>query len=286
MAVEGKFQVIENLRAAKLVYWRIFESAGQKGSGAFLATADFENPDLLEKDSYADLQSALNRLSRGRYIMTAYRTNSTKGGAAYDTSIELEGSGNSTAISGVNDAASFYLDGIGKVTSENFEEAIDKKLSMKIAAMDKEKEDKALRDRVKQLEAEAKENDGAVNRGLMAVGTVLYGQLSKTPQFKEMIGIVADVTKAAATGGAQQAATHLGTTTDALETASHLPDNHVEGDTAEIGGIKVNQDELFGTLDDLGKDNPEVLQHLKILAKLKKDNPAMYNQAVEMAGSL
>jgi hypothetical protein len=284
MAVEGKFQVIENLRAAKLVYWRIFESTGQKSSGAFLATADFENPDLLEKDSYADLQSALNRLSRGRYIMTAYRTNSTKGGAAYDTSIELEGTGSSSAISGINDPATFYLEGIGKVTPENFEEAIDKKLSIKLALMDKEKEYRALRDRVKQLEAEAKDNEGMVNRGLMAVGTVLYGQLSKTPQFKEMIGMVADVTKAAATGSNQQQAQFLGGPNE--QDKAPLPDNHVEGDSAEIGGVKVNQDELFGTLDELGKDNPDVLDHLKILANLKKNNPAMYAEAVDMAKAL
>jgi len=152
----------------------------------------------------------------------------------------------------------------------------------------KEKEDQELRDKVKRLEAEVKENDGAVNRGLMAVGTVLYGQLSKTPAFKEMIGVISDVTKAA-NGSSQQApATHLGGHNQpaAATEPKELPENHVEGDTAEIGGVKVNQDELFTTLDELGKDNPDVLQHLKILAKLKKDNPAMYSQAVEMAETL
>lgn len=285
MAVEGKENIIESLRAAKLVYWKIFEDVAKKGTGSFVATADFENPNLGEKQSYDELKSALNRLTRGRYIMTAYKTNTTKGGSAYDSYIETEGNGSVAGI-GSTSAAEFYLEGIGKVTGENFEEAINKKIEMHQAKLQREKEDRELRDRVKQLEAEAKEADSAINKGLMAIGTVLYTQVNKSPAFAEVVSLVSGIAKAAngSPAAAAQPAQHLGAAQPAEN--KELPANHVEGDEAEIGGVKVNQDELLKTLDELGTNNPDVLDHLKILAKLKKDNPAMYTQAVDMASTL
>lgn len=279
MALKGIESTKAALRATRLVYWRIFEDSRTKTAGSFLASANFEDPDLTETQSYEDLSAALDRLTSGRYILLAYKTNTSKGGAAFESAFEISPDYRSSSIGSVT--PEFIMEGIGKVTPENFEAAIEKKMKM---MLDKQAEEKRLADlqaENERLKKELKENDGTINKGLLAIGAVLYPMMSKTPAFKEVFSMVSGVMKQLPSDVRPQ---ELGTT--AAPAAATPAAEHIEGDTCEIGGIAVAQDELFATLDELGSNNPDVLQHLKVLAGLKKNNPDMYNQAVEMAKDL
>lgn len=280
MAILGKQNIIDSLRAAKLVYWRLFENQVKKTAGSFVATADFEKTNLGEEESYNELRSTLNRLTQGKYVLLAYKRPETKGGSAFDSEIEIEGTGGfSSAISGPG-AAEFVMEGIGKITPENFEQAIETKMSMLLKKQQEEKDLSDLKAEVVRLKKEADENETGFKRGLLSIGAVLYPVVSKSPAFKEVIGMVSGIVKQIPQEGNTE---RLGST---AAPAAALPENHIEGDNMEIGGTMVNQEDMLNTLDDLGKDNPDVLQHLQILANLKKNNPAMYNEAVEMAKTL
>jgi hypothetical protein len=281
MALKGIESTKAALRATKLVYWRIFENARTKGAGSFIATSNFDDADLTQDESYRDLSEALDRLGGGRYVLMGYKKNTTHGGAQFESEFEVipDYNRSTSTISGTSE---FYVEGIGKITPENFLDAVDKKIKDQLQKQQEEKELADLKAKIKQLESDAKENDGTINKGLLAIGTVLYPMVSKSPHFKEVFSMVSGVMKQANNAAAPVANALGSTTTPAASAAAE----HVEGDTCEIGGTKVQQDELFKTLDELGTDNPEVLQHLKILAGLKKNNPAMYNEAVEMAQNL
>lgn len=64
-----------------------------------------------------------------------------------------------------------------------------------------------------------------------------------------------------------------------------LPENHIEGDTCEIGGTAVQQDRLFSALDKLGTNNPDVLAHLEKLAELKQNDPDMFQAGIDFMDS-
>lgn len=282
MALKGIESTKAALQATKLVYWRIFENARTKGLGSFLATANFDDPSLTQEESYKEFSSALDRLGNARYVLLAYKKNSTQGGAQFESEFEVfPDYSRPASISG---AQSFFVDGIGQVTPENFMDAVEKKISDKLTKQAEEKRLADLEAEVKRLKEEAKESDSVINKGLLAIGTVLYPMLSKSPHFKDVVSMVSGVMKQVPAGPQVLGSPALSTSETVV--AATAAAEHIEGDTCEIGGIAVPQDELFSTLDALGSNNPEVLKHLKILADLKKNNPVMYNQAVEMAESL
>ena len=273
------------VRASKCPYWKIYENEGKKTAGNFVVSADFDVADLGINAACDDLQAKLANLSQGRYILTAYEENGGKR-KGIDTWIELEPLSNH-ATQGIGSTGhpappTFYIEGIGKVTPDNFEAAIEQKFALMLAKQKKEEEEKALRVRVVELERELRSQDTAVNRGLMSIGTVAYAHMSKTPAFKEMMSTVGSVMAGAAAG---ETAGIQGIDDAQLASTPTLPDNHVEGDTAEIGGVRVSQDRLFAALDKLGTNNPEVLKHIELLAGLKENDPGTYEMAVSFAES-
>lgn len=281
MAIYLRNNVVSMVRASKCPYWKIYENDQKKTAGNFVASADFEVADLGINAATDDLQIKLGHLSQGRYILTSYEKNDGKR-KGLDSWIELEalaGANQPSAISGVNTPAEFFMEGIGKVNAENFEDAIEKKMAGMLEKQRKIDEEIALRAEVALLRREARENESGFNKGLMSIGAVLYPHVSKTPGFKDLVAVVgtavAQSNTANINGTAAPAAAEPG--------AEELPANHVEGDLCEIGGVHVEQARLFGALDKLGANNPEVLKHLELLANLKENDQSMYDMAVSFA---
>jgi hypothetical protein len=273
MAIYKRNNVVEMVRGSNCPYWKIFEDASKKTAGNYVASADFDVADLGINASCDALQVKLAMLSQGRYILTAYEKNDGKR-KGLDSAIELEPAFDSP-IAGIGAVAAdtkIYIEGIGNVTPENIGEAMERKFQI---MLDKQKEDNrvtALQNRVKELETEARENSSALNRGVMSIGTVLYTAVSKTPAFKEVMGVVGDITKMAKT----EPAPVIGTT-EVTDTTN----NHVDGDMMEIGGTHVNQDRMLAALDKLGANNPHVLDHIESLAALKQNDPDSYQAGLD-----
>jgi len=274
MAIYKRTNVVELVRASKNPYWRIFENESKKAAGNFVASANFEDKDLTITASCDDLQQKIDRLSPGRYIIVAYER-SDKKGAAVDSAIELESLHHgSSAINGTdtNNHSSFFIEGIGLVTPENFESALDKKFDERIHKMKEKERLVALEKENSDLKKDARLRETAINKGLASVGAIAYSQLSKTPAFKDVMGMMGQAMKPAETAVEPSSA---------QPAVGSLPENHVESDNCEIGGTSVPQDRLFAALDKLGANNPDVLAHLEKLAELKQNDPDMFQAGID-----
>lgn len=262
MAILGKNNIIEMARSHKAPYWRLYESEHKRTSGNYIATADFESLNLGVENSLEILRKALDTLTPGRYIFVAYKDNNTKKGGI-DSYIEVESNGQNAAVSGIGSAAEFYMEGIGKVTADNFEEAIEKKMEKMQEKLRKEQEDKMLRDEVATLRKQVSENEAGINKGLMTIGTIAYGMMSETPKGKEFIGMARQAlfatNKITAAPGDQPRAEALGST----------------GENTDI-----NDERMIGALERLAKDNPDILGQLEKLADLKENDPGTFEMAV------
>lgn len=264
MALYGKDNIIEHVRAMELVYWRIFQSANDKNAGNYIATADFNKENLGQEEALSTLRQTLNRLTSGNYLLSVYqRPGMSKGGV--NTFIEIENNSMSSAISGVNNTpAVFHLEGIGAVTADNFEEAVEKKMEKMMAAQKAKDDMAALKAENALLKKEKLENEGGINRGLMAVGSVLYSTMSKSPAGKEFIGMAKDLffqanaaNRTAAAGG-----------------------EPVE-DAEVIGAVGSKEERLIAAMEKLQVDNPELLEQIEMMAELKQKDPDTFNQAIE-----
>lgn len=271
MAVYGKENIIEVVRMQKAPYWRLMETIEKRNAGNYIATANFDNPELGLEDSLGHLRKALNVLTPGRYILTAFlKPDAKKSGV--DTWIEVEtGSAQRDASISGTSSAEFYLEGIGKVTPENFGSAIEQKFK-------KMKEEEAEKLRIRNLEeenrrlkAEAREYESGLNRGILSIGSVVWNVMRGTPAGKEVIGMFNDLKKMntepkpASTVHRQDAAK------DQYEAAEVVDES--------ISGMAEKQ--MEEALETLAKDNPELISQLQMLAKLKTENPDMFNDAVD-----
>lgn len=266
MAIFGKSSIIEHVRSMGFVYWRIYQSAQDKNAGNYVASADFNNPNLGPEASMDALNLSLGRLTAGQYLLSCYeKPGQSKGGI--NTYIEVESNG-SAAVSGigaVQPASTFFLEGIGAVTPENFESAVEQKMQK---MMDQQREKDrvvALEKELVELKKEKRENEGGFQRGIMTIGSVLYGTISKSPAGKEFIGMARDLFFQAKAGERSAAATSEGSVEEA----------HV------IGSVNNDEERLLGAVEKLSKDNPEFLEQIEMLAKLKETDPDTFNQAVD-----
>ncbi|HRD42197.1 MAG TPA: hypothetical protein PLN30_00525, partial [Ferruginibacter sp.] len=167
MAIYKRTNVVELVRASKNPYWRIFENESKKAAGNYVASANFEDKYLTITASCDDLQQKIDRLSPGRYIIVAYER-SDKKGAAVDSAIELESLNHlPSAIAGTETHnSSFFIEGIGQVTPENFESALDKKFDERLQKMREKERMEALERENAELKKEARLRETAINKGL------------------------------------------------------------------------------------------------------------------------
>lgn len=264
MAYVGKHNAIELLRTHKMPYWRLYENNSKRTSGNYVCQANFEEPGLDLANSLEDFRKSLDALSTGTYNLVAY-TSKDKSKGGIDTMIEIEGSRAAVAAIGSTGAATFFMEGIGQVTADNLEEAIDKKfkkMQAEVAAANAQAALKAENDRLKK---EVNEHDGGFNKAIMGIGAIAYSVMSQTPTGKEFLGLA---TKAMMTMSA------TGTTT-ALPAAANA-----------VGAATNDDDRLSTAVEALAKDNPEWLAQLEKLATLKQKDPSTFEMAVGSLDSL
>lgn len=256
----------------KAPYWRIIETNEKRQAGNYVATADFENPELGLEDSLGMLRSVLNRLTPGRYILTSFIKSDAKR-SGVDTWIEVEGTSSApAAVSGVTQPSHTFLDGIGMVTLDNIGEAIEKKF-----AMEKKKEQEA--ERIKKLEeenarlkAEAREHETGFNKGVLSIGSIVWNMMRDTPAGKEVIGMMGEFKKMGTEPGA--AAGSRPASSNGF-TEAEVVDENVSGTDGDVPQGMVD------ALDVLAKDNPDLVPQLQMLAKVKQDNPDLFQDAIE-----
>lgn len=263
MAIFGKASIIEHVRSMGLLYWKIYQNQNDKISGNYVASANFDIENLGQEVSMDSLQTSLGRLTAGQYLLSVYKKpGDSKGGV--NTYIEVEGNGGGSAISGIgNTPAVFHLEGIGAVTAENFESAVEKKMQKMMDAEREKNERIALVKENADLKKQLRENEGGMNRGIMTIGSVLYGTISKSPAGKEFIGMAKDLFMQARTASVNPAL--------------------VEGsdDPGEIGVVVNDEERLINAVQKLSKDNPDFLQQIEMMALVKETDPDTFNQGIE-----
>lgn len=273
MAVYGKDNIIEVVRMQKAPYWRIIETIEKRNAGNYVATANFENPELGLESSLSDLRRVLNLLTPGRYILTSFYKNDVKK-SGVDTWIEVE-SGSAmkdASISGTG-AAEFYLEGIGKVTPENFESAIEAKFK-KMKEEEAEKlRIKNLQDENTRLKAELREHNNGIDRGMISIGSVVWQVMRGTEAGKEVIGMFNELKKMNSHGTKPQPQKQDAPKSSYEE--AEVVDESISGNSS------VAEKQMEEALETLAKDNPELISQLQMMAKLKTENPDMFNDAVE-----
>lgn len=263
MAIVGKHNVIELLRIQKTPYWRLYENNNKRTSGNFIDSADFTDATLDVAISAEMLRKSLDMLSTGVYVLIAYSgKDKTKGGI--DTLIEIEGrSGGSSAISGMGTSPEFFMDGIGRVTSENFEAAIDAKIE-KVRLQDKkDAEEAALKRELADLKKQVAENESGFQRGIISIGSVLFDVMKDTDSGKKVMGLASKVYMAT-----KDTSAVAGTNVTPL------------GD----GGGLSDQDRADAALERLATNNPDFVGQLEKLANLKETDPSTFEMAVSSLG--
>lgn len=273
MAVFGKDNIVEVVRMQKSPYWRVMETVNSRQAGNYIATADFANPELGLEDSLGKLRDVLNKLTPGRYLLTSfYKSDAKKSGV--DTWIEIE-SGNTRDASISGTGSDFYLEGIGKVTPENFESAIEQKFK-KLKEEENEKlRIKNIEEENRRLKLEMREYDSSMNRGIMSIGAVVWNVMRTTEAGKEVIGMMGEFKKfnQPKPNPEPQAA-------DAPRSA--YDEAEIVNDTSISGSANGNAEEqMQAALETLAKDNPELIAQLQMMARLKTENPELFNDAVD-----
>jgi hypothetical protein len=258
MAIVGKHNVIELIRIQQTPYWRLFENSTKRSSSNFIDSSDYSNDTLDIAISCEQLRRALDMLSTGIYVLTAY-SKAGKNKYGIDTLIEIEGrsGGSSSAISGIG-TTEFYMDGIGKVTSENIEAAIDAKIE-KVRQEDKKAaDDAAIKRELAELKKQVSENESGFQRGVISIGSVLYDVMKDTESGKKVMGLASKVYMA-------------------TRDTSAVSNNNT--DVSAVGGLS-DQDRADAALERLATNNPDFVGQLEKLANLKETDPSTFEMAV------
>ena len=265
MAITGKNNIVEMARNLNAPYWKIYESEHKRSSGNFVAIADFENPNLALETSMDKLRNDLNRLTPGRYVFVTTKTNNPTSKNMMDTTVEIEG-GSIAAIGAVGAAAEFYMEGIGKVTADNFESAMESKIKKMQDEHERVAEEKRLKSENEDLKKQIAEHEVGFNKGVMTIGTIAYGMMSNTPAGKEFIGM------------AKQAMFAANKMVPGEVTAT------ADNNEAAVSGTE--DDRLATAIEKLGSNNPAWLNQLEKLAALKEKDPSTFEMAVGSLDSL
>jgi hypothetical protein len=267
MAIVGKHNVIELLRIQKTPYWRLYENSNKRLSGNFIDSADFTDPTLDIAISAEGLRRSLDMLSTGVYVLTAY-TSKDKSKGGIDTLIEIEGrsGGSSSAISGIGTTPEFYMEGIGRVTSDNFEAAIDAKIE-KVRQEDKKAaEEAAIKRELAELKKQLSDNESGFQRGVISIGSVLYDVMKDTESGKKVMGLASKVYMAT-----RDTTTVAGTNTGVTP-------------SGDGGSGLSEQDRADAALERLATNNPDFVGQLEKLANLKETDPSTFEMAVSSLG--
>lgn len=261
--------MLEVLRINKTPYWRLYESSNKRTSGNFIDTADFTDADLDVSLSVENLRKALERLSTGTYILTAY-TSKDKSKGGIDTVIEVEGShSHSSHVAAIGAVTNdFVVEGIGRVTAENFESVLEAKFKAMQEQARKEQELASLKAEVTNLKKQVEENETGFNKGVMGIGSVLYDIVKSTPSGKEFIGMAAK-----ALFGAK---------------APSAPATQLAGTDSPSGAGAGEDDEnrVTNALERLASNNPDFIGQLEKLAHLKETDPGTFEVAVSSLDGL
>lgn len=274
MAIAGKYNIIETVRLAKAPYWRLFENNEKRTASNYAASAEFSDPTLGLEESLMQLDRAIDRLTPGRYIMTAYAKPGDKR-SGIDCHVELVSGGGMAGIGSTG--GGFHLDGIGAVTAENFEVA----LTQKIAAMQKEERERLEREAdkklIRELQLQLRQKEAMWYKGIVGVGGLLYGQVIKTEAGKQFIGVAREF---------MQAAKQVDGGTD--KNAPTIPEAGQNTGIAGPGEQEATEEQnerLGAAIETLSTDNPEFLAQMEALAKMKAEDPETFQIAVDQLKS-
>lgn len=287
MAILGKENVLEMVRQMKMPYWKISESRSAKEQGNYVAKADFENANLGLEESLGVLRTAMNRLTPGQYFFTAAKSTGVSKGII-DCLIEITRDGNTVAgIGSVGYVKPLYLDGIGEVTADNFEQAIEAKFKKMQEEVDKKKREQDLLDENKRLKAELADKESGINGGLYSIGAMIWPQLKKSAVAKDLIKTIAGVGMVAAK---ENAAENSNASQGSAAAGSGSPPPGVRhGGTNEVQeGATDPQERITAALGSLLGDDPEnpqsqaeLAEQLELLAKTKRQDPDTYNMGLD-----
>ncbi|MES2773382.1 MAG: hypothetical protein V4722_04320 [Bacteroidota bacterium] len=259
-SIVGKENVLWAVRYHDLPYWKIFDSENKKAAGNVAFKVSDQDAQSIELSTQS-LSRAMDMLGPGRYLFTAMKSNAQDKRGGIDTSIELgvpSGKPND-AIAGIGGAgAGFFMEGIGQITPDNFEEAIEKKIKKVQEEAARVQELKNLQEELKAMKAEKTANDSSFRNGVMAIGTIAWPVLKKSPVVSELMGSIGGLVKMIDNAGGE-------TTVDT---------------NAEISGVD-EQARAEKALEKLADNNPDFAKELEMLAKLKETNPDMYAQGLD-----
>lgn len=265
MAITGKHNVLQLVRMQKAPYWKLYQSDGKRQAGNFINQADFNDSNLDIEASVESLRWTLDTLTTGLYHLTAWTTkDKTKGGI--DTTIEIDGNGSRVAAIGAVDNG-FHIDGFGRVTSENFSEAITTKMKAMLEEQRKEQELANLKAENARLQKELNESESGFKKGVISIGSVLYDNIKETPSGKEFIGMAQKVLFGINKASASQ---------------QHTVDAKAEVVSTSAGD---DDDRLAAACERLAANNPQWLEQLEKLAKLKENDPGTFEMAVDSLNS-
>lgn len=267
MPLNGRKNVVDTLRELRLPYWKISESQHALGNGNFIVAFDPEgndvNPNL--DDSMRQLETALNRLTPGTYFMSGKRVAKAEGKNVFAGSISIESG--TAAIAGIGSTGKPMYIGGTEVTSENLGEVIKAEFEKMQAQLKKEQEEKALREENARLKKELAEKESGITGGLYSIGSLFWDQIKKSPAAKEMIATIAGTAFKTNPGEKTAAAT------ESSETTALSADFETRTGTAIAG--------LLGENADSPEVQNELASNLELLAKLKTEQPEVYEQAIE-----
>ena len=262
-AIRGIENAIACIRNGGAPYWKLHENSAKRTSGGFIAQSSYE-ADLSMDESTAQLYTALNRLTPGNYLLSSHK-HGIPNKHVVDIHVEIGYSEINKPVAGIG--STFSIEGFGAVTTDNFEAALDKKLNDFMAKQKAEAELTALKNRVKELEAEQKENEFGVKRGIASLGTILYPIVKKMPAFKEVVSGLGQI----------------------MNEAKTLNDNNETNDNnaVEISGVGDDAEDRIGAaVETLAKGNPNIVKELELLAKLRQKDPSLYKDGVDFAESM
>jgi len=268
MAIYKIHNIVESVRAARCPFWKVYRSVVDRSAGNYICSADFDNPELGIEASCEHLRNMLKMQTPGRYVLAAYKRNTdNKGGLGADIEIEYEDNNIKIAAIGNTEPAVKYIDGIGAVTLDNIDEVIDKKIKLNAAKQAEEARIKAMEAENARLKDELRENETGLNKGIMAIGSIVWGKVRGTPLGQEVIGMFSQIKKATAEQESKVVNMHEHTNTDTVD--------------ASISGTEDAPPEMINALTDLSNNNPDLVNQLVMLAKVKKEQPDLFKDAIE-----
>ena len=272
MAILGKENVIEIVRQQRLPYWALFETKEKAATGNFIAKFHEESESPSLEDSVDLLRRSLDRLTPGTYYLRAMRTpGSTKNNVDCSFEIQSREVGGVAAIGATGGGTKpLYLDGIGEVTADNFEQAIEAKFKKMQEEADRKKRELELQEENKRLKAEVAEKESGINGGLYSIGAMFWPQIKNSGIAKDMLKTVAGLgfvpggKKPAADSPPSIAGPGNNTTT---------PAEPQERIAAALGSL----------LGDNGEDperQAQLAEELELLARVKQSDPDTYEMGL------